>query len=199
MCTLEMQNMDGIIPRVVQVNKLAESWKLPRPQNHQTHRYVKFFEVDVKQMFPRLRRGNPSATLHTVKSCKTKDVVVWEAVLLIVNWVAEAKHIRMKASGMWFGIHEQKHLDVIRKAYGDQYTNIPWHQVEAYLRFGLFANDCFVLGSRVMRQLLGVAIGECYPPNSPQCTAWPVNTCGHNTIISRYHGPTPALRQDPWV
>ena len=159
MCTLEMQNMDGIIPWVVQVNKLAESWTLPRPQNHRTHRYVKFFEVDVKQMFPRLRRGNPSATLQTVKSCKTKDVGVWEAVLLIVNWVAEAKHIRMKANGMWFGIHEQKHLDVIRKAYGDQYTNIPWHQVEAYLRFELFANDYFVLGSRVMRQLLGVAIG----------------------------------------
>ena len=150
-------------------------------------------------MFPRLRRGNPSATLQTVKSCKTKDVGVWEAVLLIVNWVAEAKHIRMKANGMWFGIHEQKHLDVIRKAYGDQYTNIPWHQVEAYLRFELFANDCFVLGSRVMRQLQGVAIGGVLSSQFATMYCMAREHLWAQHLTSRYHGPPPALHQDPWV
>ena len=159
LCTMEMQNMDDIIPWVKHVNSLAQHWTLPRPQGHRTHRYVKFFEVDVKQMFPRLRRGNPSYTIDTVHPCPPAKIGVWEAILLMVKWVAAETHTRLSARGLWFGIHDNKHMDVMRKAYGDQYENLSWDHIAPYIRFELFANDVFTLGTRVMQQLLGVAIG----------------------------------------
>ena len=87
LCTMEMQNMDDIIPWVVHINSLAQHWTLWQPQGHRTHKLVKFFEVDVKQMFPRLRRGNPQYTLDTVDQCPPKEIGVWEAILLMVKWV----------------------------------------------------------------------------------------------------------------
>ena len=50
-------------------------------------------------------------------------------------------------------------MEVMRKAYGDRFENLSWDDIASYIRFELFANDVFVLGTRIMQQLLGVAIG----------------------------------------
>ena len=150
--------MHNVIPWATRINTLAQQWCLARPQGSRTHRYVKFFEVDVKQMFPRLRRRNPNVPLDTVMDCDLNTIGVWEAIVLVTRWVAKAHRVRWSGQGFWFGIHENKHMDIMRKAYGDQYQNLSWSDIFPYLRFELFAN-CFVLGSRVFRQLLGVAIG----------------------------------------
>ena len=56
----------------------------------------------------------------------------------------------------------------MRKAYGDMFTNLSGTDVSQYLHFGLFENDLFLLGTRVLRQKRGVAIGGVL---SAQCAS----------------------------
>ena len=150
--------MDDIIPWVVHVNSLAQNLALPRSQARRTHKYGTFLEVEVKQMFPRLHRGD-WYTLDSVDTCPSHKIGVWEAVLLLVKWVASETRVQLSAKGLWFGIHENKHMDVMCKAYGGQFENLSWEHIASYICFELFANDIFTLGTRVMQPLLEVAIG----------------------------------------
>ena len=49
--------------------------------------------------------------------------------------------------------------DVLRKVYEDEYKNLSWKNITDFTKFDIFANDVFVVGSRVIHQKGGVAIG----------------------------------------
>ena len=74
--------------------------------------------------------------------------------------------------------------DVLRKAYGNLYMNLSWAQVSQYLHYDLFDNDMFLLGSRVLRQKRGVAIGGVL---SAQCASL---YCMYQGGVLFWHPPT---------
>ena len=79
-----------------------------------------------------------------------RSLGVWESVNLIARLVREAKGLRACNGAPWFGIGDERQLDVMRKAYGERAVNIPWQEVQRYAQFDVFHNDCLVLGTRVL-------------------------------------------------
>ena len=155
--TFEMTKVHDIVQCTHEVNACTSRIKLKKPQGECTHRKASFFESDVKEMFPRLRRGNPEANSQKLHQALTdgnlapRSLGVWESVNMISQLVKEAKGLRACNGAPWFGIGEERQLDVIRKAYGERAVNIPWQEVQRYVQFDIFYNDCLVLGTRVLR------------------------------------------------
>ena len=62
--------------------------------------------------------------------------------------------------GPWLAIHKfDRALDRFGKGPQDQYVNVSYWDVSAYVHREFHHNDLFVLGTRVLRQKKGVAIG----------------------------------------
>ena len=110
--------------------------------------------IDVKEMFPRLPRDG-----------------VFEAVRDLIRIVKEAisstdkpingKRLRVTQKGLIFSIHNHsKKLDRLGQAYSDEFLSLSESDVMKYVEFDIFTNDFFVVGSAVLRQLRGVAIGS---------------------------------------
>ena len=168
--TFEMQNISDIVTwaRHTDAALRQRAQLRGRPRRG---RDVRLWELDVKEMFPRLKRGDPEfeplmgpATGREVP----KEPGVWDAIQLLCQEVREAGRIHTCTAGPWFGLGPDRVHDVMRKAYGDMLTNLSWAHVSEYLHFDLFENDLFLLGTRVFRQRRGVAIGGVL---SAQCAS----------------------------
>ena len=163
--TFEMTKVHDIVQWAHDVNACTSCIALKKPQGDRTHKKASFFEFDVKEMFPRLRRGDPEADSKTLYKRLTdgklppRSLGVWESVNLIARLLREAKGLRACNGPPWFGIGDKRQLDVIRKAYGERAVNIPWQEVQLYVQFDVFHNDCLVLVTRMLRQKRGVPIG----------------------------------------
>ena len=68
--------------------------------------------------------------------------------------------MRACTAGPWFGQGPDRVYDVMRKPYGEMFTNLScqWAHMSEYLHFDLFENDLSLLGTTVFRQRRGVAI-----------------------------------------
>ena len=113
---------------------------------------VSFWELDVKEMFPSLDRTS-----------------VFEAILFIHDaiWTKLVHTRKARGDCMVFYINKfDKHLDRVGGG-GDPklFHKITFQDVQRFVKFDLEANDIFLLGSTLMRQLRGVAIGgTCSAP-----------------------------------
>ena len=168
--TFEMQNISDIVSwaRHTDAALRQRAQLRGRPRRD---RGVRLWELDVKEMFPRLKHGDPEfePLMGPAPNREVpKEPGVWEAIQLLCHEVREAGRIRACTAGPWFGLGPDRVHDVMRKAYGDMFTNLSWAHVSEYLHFDLFQNDLFLLGTRVFRQRRGVAIGGVL---SAQCAS----------------------------
>ena len=169
--TFEMQNISDIVSWSHRTH-VALSQRSPCTRRGRKPRDVRLWELDVKEMFPRLHRGDPDfeplVGLVQQPATAVSRPGVWESIQLLCAKVRDAARIRSCTAGPWFGLGPDRKDDVLRKAYGDLYMNLSWAQVSKYLHYDLFDNDMFLLGSRVLRQKRGVAIGGVL---SAQCAS----------------------------
>ena len=113
---------------------------------------MSFWELDVKDRFPSLNRTS-----------------VYDAIIFIHDQIWEKLVHTRHARGdcMVFYINRfDKHLDRVGGG-GDSklFHKITFTDVKKFVKFDLEANDLFLLGSTLMRQLRGVAIGgTCSAP-----------------------------------
>ena len=121
-------------------------------------------ELDVREMFPRLPRGNVHNVFHRPPLTGSKwcyDSGVWEAIQSQGLWVWEAQGRRFTKGAPWVALSDySKKWDHLGKRY-DAFTNISWTEICNYMKCDLFFND-MILGGQVIRQKRGVAIrGMC--------------------------------------
>ena len=58
-----------------------------------------------------------------------------------------------------FAVHKKnRKLDKIGIGYSDDYTNMTWKDVEAYIKYNYFHSNFFVVGNRFLHQRKGIAI-----------------------------------------
>ena len=110
------------------------------------------FELDVKEMFPRLPR---TGVLDAVRN------VAAEVVKALEGWGGRC--VRMQLSGLKFAIHKcNRQLDRIGPAYSDEYGALSMDEVTRYILFDVQHNDMFTVGGKIFRQKRGLAIwGLC--------------------------------------
>ena len=123
---------------------------------------LKLWELDVREMFPRLPRGNVHNVFERPPSADTPwcaEWGVWEAFQLQGLRAWEAQGRRFTAGAPWIALNKySRKWDRLGKGY-DNFSNLSWTDVRNYMMFDIFFNDIFVLGGQVLRQKRGVAIG----------------------------------------
>ena len=104
---------------------------------------AQLWELDVADMFP---------------SLPTRQV--YNAVKSICRTIRKLQQKRTQSGGLWFAVHHSvRWLDRMGQGTSKDFTKISETELLSFLRFELFQNTVFIVGSRVYRQVRGVAIG----------------------------------------
>jgi hypothetical protein len=151
-----MLNVRDICDYVTNSNKLIgelyPEGVLPR------RRDARMFELDFKEMFPKLPRDKVATAVKEVYT------IVYEA---LQNYGAEGlgnmtsgRPIRATKKGLWFCIHKTHRAhDRLGKAYGSDFQEVSIEDVWRFVDYDLYHNDAFQVGNRIYRQKRGIAIG----------------------------------------
>jgi hypothetical protein len=159
MQTLEMTNMVEVKDWVDGVNAHLAEREKTTPLGKGGEKKLHIWELDVKEMFPRLKRGNPKVKTYEQIKDGTEGGV-WEAVLKMVAVVQQEKGVRKGKGGPWFAIHKTNNkLDEMRRAYHEDFENFSWEEIRPFIHWEIFNHDIFTVGSRIMRQTRGMPIG----------------------------------------
>jgi len=105
------------------------------------HDAISLFELDVQEMFPSLDQDRVLASLQELH-----------------DLVLKARGKRGKCLLFAINRHDRK-LDRMGTGYHRFFTNLSFPEVMTFCRFDVLKNDVFVVGSSVMRQKRGIAIG----------------------------------------
>ena len=138
------------------VEKLNSAMARLYPSGPPPRKKLRLFELDVREMFPRLPRDG-----------------VIEAISQIADALADAiraappspkphipSNLRVGSNGLLFSIHRRnRKLDRLGRGYTSDFHILSMSDVLAYMNFDVYHNDIFVIGSRVAKQKRGVAIG----------------------------------------
>ena len=113
---------------------------------------IRLFELDVKEMFPRLDR---KGVIEGVKQ-------VYDAVIVASREGGpRGRGKRIRKKGPTFAVHNKnRKLDKIGIGYSGDYTNVSWEDIATYMNYDLFDSDFFVVGNHLFRQKKGIAIGR---------------------------------------
>jgi hypothetical protein len=156
----------------------------------------RLFELDVKEMFPRLDRN-----------------LVLESIEAVYELVREAlrggthggRRVRVGSRGINFAVHKHNRvLDRVGWGYVDEYVNVSWEEVMAYVRYDLFFNDLFVVGNRIFRQVRGIAIGGIISAQAAELFCmhreilWRGRGAGEQQAIRSKYLPAMSLPLDPY-
>ena len=147
LCPMYLRSLE--MPHTKDLLSAVRYWNV-RLQAHSQHKCfadlaVSFWELDVKDMFPSLNRTS-----------------VFDAIVFIHDsiWETMTKTRKARGDSMVFYVNR-----VGRGGDPKLFHRITFKDVKQFVRFDLEANDVFLLGSTLVRQLRGVAIGgTCSAP-----------------------------------
>ena len=124
--TFDMQNLPDIVTWARHTDTALQQ-RVALRGRRQRERDVRLWELDVKEMFTRLRRGEASFELiqgpletHDQPACPG----VWEAIQLLCAEVGETARTRACTAETWFGLGQDRGYDIMRGAYGEMFTNL---------------------------------------------------------------------------
>ena len=113
--------------------------------------YYRLFELDVKDMFPRLPRAGVTEAVGNIAAAVVQALEGTE-------WGGGRVHLQ--SSGLRFAIHKRhRRLNRLGPAYCNEYDVISMEEITRYIMFDVHKNDIFTIGGKIFRQKRGVAIG----------------------------------------